>query len=188
MHYRKIWEKYNKACLLPGIEIHHIDGNRNNNSSDNLIPVTIQEHYNIHMQQGDILAASFIAERAVVDLDTYLDLKRQAGKKCYDNKTGFHKLTSEEKAENGRKGGHTTVKNKSGIFSESYDRRATGLKCKEEKIGFHNMSTDERRKISSLATKGKIWVINKQGNRRRILPEALEEYKINGFKEGMVYE
>lgn len=188
MHYRKIWEKHNKACLIPGIEIHHIDGNRDNNSPENLMPVTIQEHYNIHMQQGDVLAASFIAERLDIDLDTYIELKRNAGKKCYENKTGFHKLTSEEKAKNGRKGGYATVKNKSGIFSDSYDRRLQGLKCKEEKIGFHSMTSDERKKISSLATKGKIWVINKQGQRRRILPENLDEYRINGFKEGMVYD
>jgi len=188
MHYRKIWEKYNKACLLPGIEIHHIDGNRNNNHPENLYPVTRYEHYKIHLLQGDIGAASFIAERVDIDLDTYLELKRKAGKKCAENKTGFHKLTSAEKAESGRKGGMSTVRNKTGIFSDNYDRRAQGLKCKEEKIGFHALPIEERKKISSLATKGKIWVINKFGDRRRILPDKLEEFKINGYREGMIYE
>lgn len=188
MHYRKIWEKHNKACLMPGIEIHHKDGDRSNNHPDNLQPVTIQEHYEIHLHQGDIVAASFIAERVDIDLDTYLDLKRRAGKRCAENKTGFHKLTSLEKAENGRKGGISTVKNKSGIFSNDYDRRAQGLRCKKEKIGFHALSIEERKKISSYATKGKIWVTNNLGQRRRILPDKLEEFKIKGYKEGMVYE
>jgi hypothetical protein len=188
MHYRKIWEKHNKACLLPGIEIHHRDGDRTNNSLDNLQPVTIQEHYEIHLRQGDILAASFIAEKANIDLDTYLELKHNAGKRCQENKTGFHKFTSAEKAEFGRKGGEATLKNKSGIFSDSYNRRQQGLRCKEEKIGFHSMSTEDRRKVSSLATKGKIWVINSLGQRRRVHPDKLEEFKKNGYREGMIYE
>ena len=188
MNYRKVWEKHNKACLLPGIEIHHVDGNRDNNDINNLIPVTMQEHYEIHLRQGDILAAAFIAERVNVDLDTYLHLKRLSGMHCVEMKSGFHKLTSAEKSEYGRKGGRATVANKSGIFSDAYDRRAQGLKCRDEKIGFHSLSREVRQQISSLATKGRIWVVNSGNKRKRILPEQLEEYLNNGYKEGMTYE
>lgn len=34
-------------------DIHHIDGNRNNNNPNNLVAVSIQEHYDIHYAQGD---------------------------------------------------------------------------------------------------------------------------------------
>ena len=34
-------------------EIHHIDGNRNNNNLNNLKAVSIKEHYDIHYAQGD---------------------------------------------------------------------------------------------------------------------------------------
>ena len=34
-------------------EIHHIDGNHNNNDISNLIALSLQEHYDIHFAQGD---------------------------------------------------------------------------------------------------------------------------------------
>lgn len=44
-------------------DIHHIDGNHLNNNIDNLQAVSIQEHYDIHMSQGDYGAASLIKKR-----------------------------------------------------------------------------------------------------------------------------
>jgi hypothetical protein len=67
MHYRKIYES--KFGKIPkdkngrSYEIHHIDGNHNNNSLDNLICVSIEEHYKIHLEQGDFNAANLIADR-----------------------------------------------------------------------------------------------------------------------------
>lgn len=59
-HYRKIYE--NHFGQIPrddqgrSYHIHHIDGDRNNNSIENLQCVSIQEHYNIHLAQGDYAA------------------------------------------------------------------------------------------------------------------------------------
>ena len=44
-------------------EIHHIDGNHENNSIDNLKCITICEHYNIHYIQEDWAACSMIIRR-----------------------------------------------------------------------------------------------------------------------------
>jgi hypothetical protein len=52
INYRKIYEKI-KGPIPKGYEIHHIDGNHNNNDIDNLKCVSIQEHYEIHKKQGD---------------------------------------------------------------------------------------------------------------------------------------
>ena len=55
--YRKIWIKHNG--LIPkdeqgySYEIHHIDGDRQNNTLDNLACVSIREHYDVHYIQGD---------------------------------------------------------------------------------------------------------------------------------------
>jgi hypothetical protein len=63
--YRKIYE--NHCGSIPKdetgrtYEIHHIDGNKNNNIIDNLQCVSIQEHYDIHYNQGDWFAALRIA-------------------------------------------------------------------------------------------------------------------------------
>lgn len=66
-NYRKIWithfgeipkEKNGRAY-----EIHHIDGNHKNNNIKNLKLVTIQEHYDIHLANGDYGACTLIAKR-----------------------------------------------------------------------------------------------------------------------------
>jgi hypothetical protein len=55
MNYRKIWEQTHGT--IPKDEngrtydIHHIDGNRKNNSVDNLICLSVEDHYKIHLKQ-----------------------------------------------------------------------------------------------------------------------------------------
>ena len=66
-NYRKIYEKHYGPipCESNGrsYEIHHIDGNHNNNDITNLRLVTIKEHYDIHHSQGDWGACQAIALR-----------------------------------------------------------------------------------------------------------------------------
>jgi hypothetical protein len=55
MNYRKIWESHHGP--IPKDEngrtydIHHIDGNRKNNHINNLLCVTLEDHYKIHLKQ-----------------------------------------------------------------------------------------------------------------------------------------
>lgn len=55
MNYRKLWEevhgKIPKDDQGRTYDIHHIDGNRNNNSIHNLICLSIEDHYKIHLKQ-----------------------------------------------------------------------------------------------------------------------------------------
>ena len=53
---RHIWESYHKSSLLPGIQIHHLDGNPFNNAISNLKAVNPEEHWLIHFKQGDSVA------------------------------------------------------------------------------------------------------------------------------------
>jgi hypothetical protein len=59
--YRDIWKKAYGAIPKDSdgisFEIHHVDGNRNNNNLTNLQCVSIEEHFNIHLNQGDFSAA-----------------------------------------------------------------------------------------------------------------------------------
>lgn len=65
--YRKIYENHFGEILSDEYsrtyDIHHIDGNKRNNAYTNLKAVSIQEHYNIHLEQGDWAAALKIAAR-----------------------------------------------------------------------------------------------------------------------------
>ena len=66
-NYRRIYEQ--QFGPIPkdnegrSYEIHHIDGNHNNNNIDNLKLVTIQEHYQIHYAQRDYGACHAMAIR-----------------------------------------------------------------------------------------------------------------------------
>ena len=44
-------------------EVHHIDGNPDNNDITNLIAISIQEHFEIHHNQGDWAACVRIAAK-----------------------------------------------------------------------------------------------------------------------------
>lgn len=44
-------------------EIHHIDGNRKNNAIENLMCLSIEDHYRIHYSQCDYTSANLIAQR-----------------------------------------------------------------------------------------------------------------------------
>ena len=78
MHYRKIWEKANGPIPLDELgktyEIHHIDGNRQNNSIDNLICLSIQEHYDLHYKQKDWKACYQIRRRLNLSIEALNDL------------------------------------------------------------------------------------------------------------------
>jgi hypothetical protein len=67
MNYRKIWEEHNgdipKDKNGISFEIHHIDGNKNNNEISNLACMSVTDHFDIHFQQRDYLACLLIAKR-----------------------------------------------------------------------------------------------------------------------------
>src|SRR6185369_6009002 len=52
-NYRKIYEDFHGIKIPPGMHIHHIDGNPDNNDPLNLQMVTPEEHAQIHMERGD---------------------------------------------------------------------------------------------------------------------------------------
>jgi hypothetical protein len=66
-NYRKIYETYYGPIPTDDSgrthEIHHMDGNHNNNNITNLKLVTIKEHYDIHYSQRDWGACQAIALR-----------------------------------------------------------------------------------------------------------------------------
>ena len=83
--YRKIWESHNgpipKDTEGRSYEIHHIDGNHNNDAIENLRLVTIQEHYDIHFEQGDYGACLAIIMRMNVPVELSKKLQSNLSRK-----------------------------------------------------------------------------------------------------------
>lgn len=70
--YRKIWSDQYGPIPVDELgrtyDIHHIDGNRENNDISNLKAVSLQEHYEIHFNQGDYASANMIAFRIGLEI------------------------------------------------------------------------------------------------------------------------
>jgi hypothetical protein len=72
-------------------EIHHINGNSNDNDLNNLKAVSIQEHYDIHYNQGDYAACLLIAERLNKSPEELSELARKSVNKRIEDGT-YHML------------------------------------------------------------------------------------------------
>lgn len=70
-NYRKIYEHHHGSIPVDAqgrtYEIHHIDGDHNNNNPSNLQAVSIEKHLEIHMNQQDWAAASAVMLRMSQD-------------------------------------------------------------------------------------------------------------------------
>jgi hypothetical protein len=89
--YRKIYKDY-YGCIPTDetgrtFDIHHIDGNRNNNNINNLKAVNIQEHYDIHYSQGDWGACLRIAEKMKLSHIELSNLSKKAQQKRIEDGT-----------------------------------------------------------------------------------------------------
>jgi hypothetical protein len=80
MNYRKLWEDtygpIPKDSNGRTYDIHHIDGNRKNNSIENLICLSVEDHYKIHLKQyeetkseKEFRSLVFLSKRINVDIN-----------------------------------------------------------------------------------------------------------------------
>jgi hypothetical protein len=90
--YRKIYESHHGTIPKDEdgrtYEIHHIDGDHENNAIENLQCVTIQEHYDIHYSQEDWGACYRMSKRMRLTPEEISDLARKANLKRVD--AGVH--------------------------------------------------------------------------------------------------
>jgi hypothetical protein len=65
VNYRKIYEQHYgvipKDSSGRSYQIHHIDGDKNNNNIENLLCVSIEDHYQLHLKQHEYAAARLLA-------------------------------------------------------------------------------------------------------------------------------
>ena len=87
--YRKIWiDNYGSIPVDAdgrSYEIHHVDGNRENNELSNLICVSMDEHYKIHENQGDFAACMAIVRRRKESPEKRTTRLSELGKKMWQN-------------------------------------------------------------------------------------------------------
>lgn len=142
-NYRKVFERHHQCCLLPGIDIHHIDGNHDNNQPENLQAVTLQEHYDIHKKQNDHYACYMIATRMDIKPSDWIEMARINGRKsAIQNRDRGIGLTAWRK-------------NNPELAKEQTKRagKIGGKKCLDQKLGIHALTPEEKKSIASAGGK-----------------------------------
>jgi hypothetical protein len=83
--YRKIYEQHYGSIPVDeqgrSYDVHHINGNPNDNRPENLRAVSIKEHYEIHLSQGDYLAALYLSNRMNLSPEEISHLASEGAKK-----------------------------------------------------------------------------------------------------------
>ena len=130
--YRKIWE--NAFGAIPkdeqgrSYEIHHIDGDRTNNSLSNLKCVSIDEHFKIHLLQGDSNACHAINirknnEATLSGWNHSEEVKGKISKAHRGKKRGPYSEERRKAISEGKKG---VIRNRESILKMVETRRKNG--------------------------------------------------------------
>lgn len=155
VNYRKIWEDANGAIpkdeLGRSYEIHHIDGNRENNDLNNLKCVSIEEHYQIHYQQKDYASCSLILAKMSFGTERFFGWNHteETKRKMSESKKGKPSWNKGKACadETRRKISETKNTIKNGMYGKKHSEE-TIKKMSEVKKGKKN-SEETRIKISN---------------------------------------
>lgn len=84
-YYRKIYIKHHGAIPIDALgiryDIHHVDGDHDNNDPANLIALSLQEHYKVHHSRGDYAACLRLSHRMKLTKEEKTDLARLSSNK-----------------------------------------------------------------------------------------------------------
>ena len=92
--YRKLYKQFHGYIPIDNegrsYDIHHKDGDRNNNSISNLVALSIKEHYDIHYAQGDYGACLKMSARMKISPEEKSRIaKLNANKRVKDGTHNF---------------------------------------------------------------------------------------------------
>ncbi len=145
INYRKIYKnafgEIPKDANGRSFEIHHKDGDFNNNDPSNLIALTIQEHYDLHYQQKDYGAALLIGLRMKKSSTELSELISRSNKKRIE--AGTHPSQIEKNISDNRNRQNDKVKAgthpwQSQKYKDAAKNRIIKLNSEKLLMGSHN--------------------------------------------------
>lgn len=202
--YRRLWRKYYGAIPLDELgrryDIHHIDGNRENNDIENLMCISMQEHMELHISQGDWAAAFRIAQRMGIDPAIKSELMSLSNKKRLQAGThpfqqpDIRKLTADRIAKLVITGEHPfqrpeVIQKAVRVKSEKYNHQELS---QQAQLGWARWKRDNRdattrtlqgSKVGADRTRGSVWYHKLDGTHIRTKPDdprIVEEGWIQG--------
>jgi hypothetical protein len=188
--YRKIYEdhygKIPKDVNGVSYDIHHIDGDYTNNDINNLIAISIKEHYKIHFQQGDWGAAWAISKRFNIDpkeksrILTELNMKNAAEGKHHSQIMKRNNTHPFQNKEFQQKMVQITIQRGNHSSQQCWmcERCGKGGKHLVNYKRYHGENCGKKSKSS-----GKVWV-NNSNESKMIESSLLEQYLAAGWHLG----
>lgn len=88
--HRRAFKKAHGRPPKPGFHVHHLDGDWSNNSVENLVELSPEQHFDAHYKQGDWAACLLLARVSKIDAAMLAKIQRQHGLNCARNKCGIH--------------------------------------------------------------------------------------------------
>lgn len=144
--YRKIYETHYGPIPIDhngrSYDIHHINGNHNDNRPENLKAVSVEEHYNIHYEQGDYSSCLFISHRMNLSPEEISDLAKKSNEKRLLN--GTHNFQQKQFREKYNPIIAETVRQKVKNGTHNFQQKDFQKNVQKElvKTGRHNFSGD----------------------------------------------
>lgn len=131
-NYRKIYERHfgpiPKDDQGRSYHIHHRDRNHNNNNPENLQAVSLEEHYQIHLEAGDWWAALRLAQRLRMTQEEISSLAKKRHKQAVG--AGTHPFLNKKNSSKGGRLGIEHVK-RNGWSKEAIRKRVETRKKNE---------------------------------------------------------
>lgn len=171
--HRKIWENAHGKIPVDDegrtFEVHHINGDATDDRIENLIAVSIQEHFDIHHSQGDFGACQAIAMRMGLNVS---DLAKKSAEKRIKN--GTHNFLKSNRTE--KMGNEFTSENASVLASERASNGELPAQV-SAKNGEHHWQSEEHSLMISKRNKrfgGTVTATDLEGNTFRVSKEMFE--------------
>jgi hypothetical protein len=90
-YYRRLYRKIHGEIPIDedgrSFDIHHMDGNKENNSPENLVALSIKDHYQIHYDQGDWGSCWSISLRMSISPEEKSEISRRIALKRVEDGT-----------------------------------------------------------------------------------------------------
>lgn len=145
--YREIWKEHFGEIPTDEngrkYEIHHINGDRDDDSPENLLCVSIKDHYNIHKEQGDYAACLLISTRMDISPEEKSELASAANHRRLQE--GSHPFLDDEVRERIVDGIHERIE--AGTFHLLKEKRDPEWTVKAQRTynGLHDRSECAKR-------------------------------------------